>query len=130
MSKRRLPRLVAGLVLAGVFLVATASPAWAHATLDSSSPANGATVTSAPSQIVLNYSEHVEIPLGSVRLLNCSGQKIEIGKPQHGATASQVVVGNIPNLAPDTYLILWRVISADSHPVQGGIPFQVGAGAV
>jgi copper transport protein len=130
MRTRHLPRLVAGLVLAGVFLVATASPAWAHATLDSSSPSNGSTVTRAPSQIVLNFSEHVELPLESIRLLNCSGQKINIGTPHHGSKPSQVVVGNIPNLPADTYLILWRVISADSHPVQGGIPFQVGAGAV
>lgn len=124
--RRRLIRAGAVALLAGLFLFVLAGPAAAHADLTGSDPRDGSTVATSPTSITLSFSEDVEIPLGSVRLVTCAGQSIGIGTPQHGTSSREVVVDNLPALAPGTYLVPWRVISADSHPVQGAISFSVG----
>jgi copper transport protein len=40
-----------------------------------------------------------------------------------------VVSTSLPKLAKGTYVVTWRVISSDSHPVEGAYTFQVGATA-
>src|SRR5262245_54671551 len=117
MKTRHLPRFIAVLVLVGAALFATASPAWAHAVIQTTDPEANATLERAPEQIALHFSEPVELSLGSVRLVTCSGKAVSTGSPEHGATDSDVVVRDIPDLANDTYVVLWRVISADAHPV-------------
>ncbi|HVJ97053.1 MAG TPA: CopD family protein, partial [Acidimicrobiia bacterium] len=79
--------------------------------------------------ISLHFSEPVELSLGSVRLVTCAGKAVSTGAPEHGATDSDVVVRDIPDLANDTYVVLWRVISADAHPVHGAFSFTVGTEA-
>jgi copper transport protein len=129
MKTRHLPRFIAGLVLVGAALFATASPAWAHAVLQTTDPEANATLERAPEQISLHFSEPVELSLGSVRLVTCAGKAVATGAPEHGATDSDVVVGGVPDLANDTYVVLWRVISADAHPVHGAFSFTVGNNA-
>ena len=34
------------------------------------------------------------------------------------------------SLEPGSFLVVWRVVSADSHPVQGAFAFQIGSRAV
>ena len=127
MRTRRLPRLVAVLVLAGAVIVATAAPAWAHAILESSDPAGGSTVARAPSQITLTFNENVEVSLGAIRLFNCAGQRVTVGAPRHAPTSDHVVMVSVPSINNGTYVVTWRVISADSHPVHGAFTFSVGA---
>lgn len=129
MKTRHLPRFIAVVVLVGAALFATASPAWAHAVLQTTDPEANATLERAPEQISLHFSEPVELSLGSVRLVTCAGKAVATGAPEHGATDSDVVVGGVPDLANDTYVVLWRVISADAHPVHGAFSFTVGANA-
>jgi copper transport protein len=127
MSLRRPLRLLAVAALAGAFVWTSAAPAGAHAVLESTNPAANGAVDRAPAQLALRYSEGVEISLGSVQVLNCSGGRVTIGAPHHGIKSSDVVA-SLPNLPPSLYVVRWRVISADSHPVQGAFYFRVGAG--
>lgn len=127
MSQRRLLRLLAVAALAGAFVLTSAAPAGAHAILENSTPQSNATVERAPSQLTLSYNENVELSLGSLQVLNCSGGRVAIGAPHHGAKSSEVVA-SLPDLPPNLYLVRWRVISADSHPVQGAFYFRVGSG--
>jgi len=128
MNLRRLARLFAVAALVGTFVIALAAPAWAHASLEKSDPADGSTVATSPPQVTLTFSEDVELPLGSMSLYNCEGKQIDIGKAQHGKNATEVVA-TLPALPPSQYQVVWRVISADSHPVHGAVIFKVGAGA-
>src|SRR5262245_52869755 len=114
MRTGRPPRFLAVPVLVGAALFATASPAWAHAVLQTTDPAANAVVERAPAAISLHFSEPVELSLGSVRLVTCAGNAVSTGAPKHGATDSDVVVHDVPDLDNGTYVVLWRVISADS----------------
>ncbi len=127
MSLRRLLRLLAVAALAGAFVLTIVAPAGAHAVLQNTSPPSNGTVERSPSQVTLSFSEAVEISLGSLQVLNCSGGRVTIGAPHHGIKSSEVVA-SLPNLPPSLYVVRWRVISADSHPVQGAFYFRVGVG--
>ena len=48
------------------------------------------------------------------------------GVPGWGHRADTVTVGVRPALPTGTYLVSWRVVSDDSHPVSGGFLFGVG----
>jgi copper transport protein len=123
---RRLAALAA-LVVALVVLLA--APASAHATLLSTDPSNGGVYDKPPSAVTLRFSESVEVALGGVRVYDSDRSRVVTGKPEHPNGQQSVVSTSLPKLAKGTYVVTWRVISADSHPVEGAYTFQVGSTA-
>ena len=117
-------------VLATVTLLAPPSVVSAHAVLDNSVPASGATVAISPAQIVLDFDEKVETALGYVRLFASDGTRVVLPEVSSDAADSSIVRTDVPTLKDDTYVAVYRVQSADGHPVEGAITFRVGEGAL
>lgn len=132
----RIVRLMAGLACAGrmrslcsLFLFAslqmTMSAAFAHASLIETLPADGAMLRNAPADVTLHFNESVAplvfkllLPDGSIRPLT------QIVVQPDGLKLS---LPNVPDLtAPGTYLLSWRVVSADGHPVGGSLTYSIG----
>lgn len=128
MRAGRLARLGVVGVFAGIMLVATAAPAWAHAILNSGDPPLNGVSATAPAQLSLTFNENVEVSFGAIRVYTCSGARITTGAPRHSPGTDHTVVVNVPKLAPGVYLVSWHVISADSHPVSGSYSFRIGTG--
>lgn len=126
---RRAGAAFVGLTVAVASVVLLAAPASAHASLNSSDPANGAVVTEPPKQILLTFDESVEIALGAIRLYDGTGHEIDVGAAHHQGDDAHVAV-SVASLANGAYVVSWRVVSADSHPVHGAFTFQVGSGDV
>ncbi len=124
-----LRRLLIAFAVGIVALVAFAPPASAHAELESTSPPSGAVLTDPPKQITLMFGESVEVSLGAIRLFDGAGKEISVGPPMHPGGTGSVVASDVPTLDPGAYVVAWRVVSADSHPVDGAFTFQVGTGA-
>ncbi|QLQ39605.1 copper resistance protein CopC [Micromonospora robiginosa] len=117
---------VAGLLLLLVsLLLAPATPASAHAVLVSSSPAASAVVPEAPAQVVITFSESVRKVPGKVRVIAPDGSRADRGEPTF--RGGEVTIGVDPSAGRGTYLVSYRVISADSHPVSGTFTYSVGA---
>jgi len=129
MRAGRLARLCVVPALAGIILIAMAAPAWAHAILISTDPPKDGVAAVTPSQLSLTYNENVEVSFGAIRVYTCAGKRITTGSPHHAATSDHTVALAIPKLANGVYLVSWRVISADSHPVNGTYSFRIGPGA-
>ena len=55
-------RTALSLVLAGLALVLSATPAFAHTELKSSNPADGASLSAAPEKVTLTFEEAVTLP--------------------------------------------------------------------
>jgi copper transport protein len=129
--RRVRPAVVAGLlVLFGVLGIALAVPASAHAELSTADPTDGQRLASAPRAVTLTFSESVSIDTGYLRVLNAAGQRMDAGNPTHpGGDGKKVSVPLRPNLPDAGYLVSWRVVSADSHPIGGAYSFVVGNGA-
>lgn len=122
--------LVLASALLATLLLAPAG-ASAHATLVGSAPQRGATLDAQPRQVVLHFSEAVEGNFGALRVFDGAAKRVDDGRVVHpDASGSRLAVGLKPGLADGTYVATYRVISADSHPVSGGLVFSVGkAGA-
>ena len=96
--------------------------AWAHAALLGSEPADGTSLEAPPSAVVLRFDEAVT-PI-ALRLVGPGGQVVPLGSVEAGNGVLRATVP--PGLPDGTYLLSWRVTSADSHPVAGTIAFGLG----
>ncbi len=120
--KRRLAVAIGALVAA----LAVPGGASAHAVLVSSEPAPFAVLDSPPDDVVLRFSEPVGTVFASVRVLAADGTEVAAIGPAHGSSRS-TVVAPLPPLDKGTWVVVWRVTSADGHPVQGSFTFRIGA---
>jgi copper transport protein len=123
----------AGVVVAAVATAGSVlgpAPADAHAELISTEPASGEQLDVAPPQVVLRFTESVDVADDAVQVLSAGGERIDAGNPGHPNGERSSVAVDLPSLDDGTYVVSWRVISSDSHPVSGAFTFGVGdAGA-
>jgi copper transport protein len=110
---------------AALTMLLPAEPASAHAALLASNPAPGSVIGQSPTEIIVTFSEAITPISGRIQVLAPDGKRIS------GAATASGPVLRIPVRRADhplgTYLVSYRVISADSHPVGGGLTFSVGA---
>jgi copper transport protein len=119
-------RAVLGLVLAAALVLVPAPAAWAHATLLRTAPQASVTVNGSPSQVSLTYSEVVEPRFAIVSVTDAAGHQQVSGSPHHLPSDPTTLAVPVRHLAAGWYLVYWRVISADGHPVRGAYTFAVG----
>jgi copper transport protein len=124
---RRAVYLLAALVLAGMGMLAAAPAAFAHATLESTSPADGAVVRAEPTTVTATFDEQVGVSADSLMVFGPDGQRADNGLTTHGSVPQEITVGLRPGLGRGTYTVSWHVVSADSHHVQGAFTFSIGA---
>jgi copper transport protein len=123
-----LRRVVLAAVLALAGAGVWASPASAHALLERSVPAAGASLPRAPHQLLLFFTEAPEPGLSTVGLLDSAGQTVAgVGKltPVPGNAAELRVA--LPRLADGVYTVNWRTVSkVDGHVTGGSFAFGIG----
>ncbi|MEV6299652.1 copper resistance protein CopC [Actinoplanes sp. NPDC051861] len=124
-DRRRVLAVLAGLLLGLFGTLLAAAPASAHAALVGSDPGNGTIVPDAPNKVTLTFSESVQLLSGKIRVIAPDGSRADQGDPV--AAGTQVTVPLRAGGGRGTYLVSYRVISADSHPVAGTISYSVGA---
>ncbi|MGW6919211.1 copper resistance CopC/CopD family protein [Kitasatospora sp. NPDC054939] len=125
---RRLAGLLGVLGAVVALLLGGAGPASAHATLQSTDPAQNAVLPTAPTSVTLTFSEAVSLSADSVRVLDPSGKTVDTGNPAHADGKDNTArVGLNNGLAGGTYTVAWRAVSEDSHPIGGAFVFSVGA---
>jgi copper transport protein len=118
--------LLAGLVLGILGLFALpASPAAAHAALVRTQPVQGTVVPEAPKEIVVTFSEAVQPVKDKIKVIGPDGKQYQQGTPTVSGSALHIPVRiSVPN---GTFVVGYRVISADGHPVGAGFTYSVGA---
>lgn len=115
---------IALLAALGTYL-APVSPAAAHDMLEATEPAGGSSVASAPPTVRLTFM-HTPIAFGSQVVV-----RDETGSNQSDGPV--VVVNNYVSQAVKAgapagrYTVVWRVMSRDSHQVEGTFTFTAGS---
>ncbi len=132
MTRRRRGALAAtAAVVAALALLLMPARADAHAELTSSEPAAGEQLDAPPDQVVLHFTESVELTDDTLEVLDADGVRVDIGEPGHPGGDGASVAASLPgDLDDGAYVVAWRVVSSDSHPIGGAFTFRVGeAGA-
>ena len=124
-DRRRALAGAAGLLLGLFGVLLAASPASAHAALVATDPGNGTIVPDAPNKVTLTFSESVQLVSGKIQVLAPDNSRADQGEPT--VNGNTVTIPLRSGGARGTYLVSFRVISADSHPVGGSITYSVGA---
>jgi len=116
------------LVTTAVVASALALPAVAsaHAVLVRTVPSASGVVNSSPSHVALTFSEAVEPRFAIVSVTNAGGRQQPTSSPSRSAQNPDELDVPVGHLAEGWYLVYWRVISVDGHPVRGAFTFAVG----
>jgi methionine-rich copper-binding protein CopC len=99
--------------------------AGAHAFLDHAAPAVGSTVHGSPPQLKLWFTQQLEPAFSSAQILDRSGKRVDKADAKVDANDASVLVVSLPQLAPGTYKVTWRVLSVDTHVTEGDFTFDV-----
>ena len=120
-----LRRLAAVFLLSGIAVVATATPAFAHAELIDSNPAEDAALATPPQQVVLTFNEPVTLGANPVTVTGPGGASWTVGAPvADGAVLTAPVQASGP---AGTYSIIYEVVSKDGDDVTGAVTFTLTA---
>lgn len=112
------------IVIGSVFVLANAASA--HAGLTASEPKASSWLAISPTEIVLTFDEQVGVVFSRVIILDQEGNEIIKAKLVRDQSDPRIVRAPINTLPEGTFVVVWRVASADSHPVQGSFAFSVG----
>lgn len=117
----RLSFAVIAMFLAGM----PAGAAFAHAFLDHAAPAVGSTVSAAPAEVRLFFSEAVEPLFSGVELTTADGAAIVTGAAVVDPRDPMQLVLKVPPLSPGRYRVRWHVVSVDTHRTEGDFTFEI-----
>ncbi|MGH2531204.1 MAG: copper resistance protein CopC [Thermomicrobiales bacterium] len=115
-----------------VVVIAAAVPASAsaHAQLDTSDPSANAILPTAPSQVVMGFTERLEHTRTNARLFGQDGQEVAGATSRPGEGPRALILDLPPGLSNGTYSVVWQTLSIDDgHPAQGYFAFTVGTEA-
>jgi len=105
------------------------SAAWAHAVLLHTVPVASKILNAPPPQVRMTYSEPVEPRFAIVSVTDAAGDQETSGPPTRSPTDANTLAVPLKSLPEGWYLVYWRVISVDGHPVRGAFTFAVGPNA-
>lgn len=116
--------MVRRLLVAVVLVVAAAAPAAAHVDLLSAEPAPGATVSTSPERVLLEFSDEVVPAADGLVVVGTDGERADDGVIERPAP-NQLQVGLRPSLPPGRYAVEWRILAPDGDPQEGSHVFAV-----
>jgi methionine-rich copper-binding protein CopC len=124
---RQLQSALLGAAILAAALLGAVAPASAHDAAESTSPASGATVAAPPEKVSVTFNKN-PLALGSQMLVNDAAGT-------NWADGAVEIVDNVasqklkPGAPAGAYTVVWRVVSSDSHPIEGTFTFTATAGA-
>lgn len=107
----------AGLVLAG--------QAFAHAHLKSASPAPESTISAAPDELDLTFSESLNLKFSGIRLVGPGKTEVKTGEGMLMDNDTMLMVPVGETLAAGIYTVEWHALSTDGHKSKGEYTFTV-----
>lgn len=131
-AARRLSALFA-VVTAAVALAAMLSlpptAAYAHPIQIDSSPKPFAGVQAPPKEVIVYFSEPIELPYSRISVLGPDGSRVDTGGPRNaGGDTATIAVDLQPSLPEGVYTVTTKVLSAvDGHVVDSAFTFGIGA---
>jgi methionine-rich copper-binding protein CopC len=111
--------------LAFTALALLSAVAFAHAKLQASTPAAGALVGPAPTELRLQYNEPVEVAMSTVKITGPGDAAVATDKVVADPDDDKTLVQPLPKLAAGDYRVQWTTMGHDGHHTKGEIRFTV-----
>jgi copper transport protein len=89
-------------------------------------PAASVTLNTPPPDVALTFDEAVEPRFALISVTDVNAQQVTSGALHRSASNPDTLVVPLKRVAEGWYLVYWRAISVDGHPVQGAFTFAVG----
>lgn len=107
-------------------LLAVSAPrVLAHAFPDHSQPAVGGTVSPAPTELRIWFTQKLEPAFSKVAVHDASGAQVDKGDARVDPQDPTLLHVSLKPLPPGLYKVDWHVVSVDTHPTQGDFTFTV-----
>lgn len=124
LSTSRFTLLSSALLTVMAAAILTAAPASAHDQVVSASPGENESLASPPSEVVIEFTAEL---LDTGALINVSNENGEDVTDGEVTLDGRIVTKKLqPNLPNGQYVIVWRVVSADGHPITDKYQFAIG----
>jgi hypothetical protein len=104
------------------FFCLFATAASAHAFLQHAEPGAGASLKSAPKQLILNFTETLEPSFSGAEVSDARGYDVEASSAVVNGTSVRAA---LKPLGPGKYQVKWHAVSVDSHRTEGQFTFTV-----
>jgi copper transport protein len=114
---------------AGVVALVLPAAASAHAYLVKTVPAASVTLNGPPPAVALTFDEAVEPRFALISVTDAQAHQETSGPLHRSASNPDTLVVPLKRVPEGWYLVYWRAISVDGHPVQGAFTFAVGPNA-
>jgi copper transport protein len=124
---KRIPRVLAAMLVVGIWLSVAATEAFAHASLESSDPSNGELLETTPDRISLTFTEPPDLSLTTIGVLDEAGAPVPTGPPELAPGSDFEVRVRLDPVPDGVYTVTWRTVSAtDGHVTSNAFSFGVG----
>ncbi|MGO2541545.1 copper resistance CopC family protein [Specibacter sp. AOP5-B1-6] len=118
-------RALAGLLAVLLLLLGSSTAALAHDSITGTSPADGATVESVPEKIEISLSNTPAVIGSQVLVVDEAGTNWAAGDVD---VLDKVATQRVrPGSPAGKYTVKWRLVSSDSHPIEGEFHFTATA---
>ena len=124
--RQLLSAMLGALILVSA-VVGAAVPASAHDAAESTSPAPGTTVATPPEKVSITFNKNPLLLGSQIVVTDAAGS--------NWADGTVEIVDNVasqklkPGAPAGAFTVAWRVVSSDSHPIEGTFSFTATAGA-
>ena len=95
-----------------------------HARLLRSTPAADARLTVAPQAVLLVFSEPVVAELSQITVTKPDGRVLDL-RPVADPQGAHTLTAPLTALSSGIHRVVWRIVSADGHPVAGSFSFSL-----
>jgi methionine-rich copper-binding protein CopC len=108
-------------------LVACFSPlaVFSHAILVKSQPAADSTMTQSPKQVDVWFNDKVGSEYKALAVIDSAGKRMDNKDIVQETFDPSHLYITVPDLAPGTYTVRYRVVSLDTHIVTGKFKFTI-----
>jgi copper transport protein len=99
----------------------------AHAYIVKSNPSANQSLSKSPVKVSIEFDEIIQPTFYSIQVLDMKGNQVNRDNGKINSSNAKILESDVKQGLPKgIYSIKWRVVSADGHPVDGIIPFQIG----
>lgn len=127
---RRSATALLAMVVAGLVMVLSASPVWAHIDLADSDPQNVSTIDEPVEVVRLTFTGQADPVVDQFSIEDPDGNAVPITSVEPEGDGTTLLVTPVHALGGGRHRVTWVIRSGDSHTMNGTVAFTVTAPAV